>query len=67
MRTNEETLFLRCGYQAKIGGSNVESRQSLILYALEERPRPGSREVRVRAVPDGIMIRNKRREQHGQL
>lgn len=38
----------------------MERRHGIITYALEEAPRPGSREIRVRRAPDGVMIRNER-------
>jgi len=44
----------------------VENRHGIILYTLEEMPRPGSHEIRVRPVPDGMMIRNERGGKRGQ-
>ncbi len=41
-------------------------RQNLIYYALEAAPRPGAREIRVRPVPDGLRIRNKGANRHGE-
>ncbi len=41
-------------------------RQSMISYALEAVPRPGSRETRVRRPPDGFKIRNERGSDHAQ-
>ena len=44
----------------------MKNRHGMIPYALEETPRPGSREIRVRPAPNGMMIRNDRGEVHGQ-
>ena len=44
----------------------MENRHGLIPYALEEIQRPGSREIRVRPAPSGMMIRNERGAVHGQ-
>lgn len=41
-------------------------RQNLITYALEEIPRPGAHEIRVRPTPDGMRIRNRGKLLHGQ-
>ena len=43
-----------------------KQRHNLIPYALEAIPRPGSQEIRVRPAPDGIRIRNRRENMHGQ-
>jgi len=37
----------------------MKNRQSMILYAMESIPRPGSRETRVRAHPGLYPIRNR--------
>lgn len=42
----------------------MESRHNLIPYALEDVPRPGSRESRVRMPPQGMKIRNGRSTSH---
>lgn len=51
-------------YCEKTEAISMESRQSMILYALEVVARPGSREIRVRMAPDGISIRNGRKMRH---
>jgi len=42
----------------------MEDRHTLIPYALEAVARPGSREIRVRMPPDGVRIRNGRKQGH---
>lgn len=44
----------------------MKDRHTLIPYVLEEVPRPGAREICVRRPPDGVRIRNERRDGHGQ-
>ena len=41
-------------------------RHNLIPYALEEMPRPGAHEIRVRPVPDGMKIRNRGERHHAE-
>ena len=40
-------------------------RHNLISYALEVSPRPGMHEIRVRPVPEGMMIRNRKECRNG--
>ena len=48
------------------GGDNMRrQRHNLVFYALEDSPRPGMHEIRVRPVPDGMRIRNKEEQRHG--
>ena len=42
----------------------MDNRHTLIPYALEVVARPGSREIRVRMSPDGMRIRNRRKDAH---
>lgn len=42
----------------------MAQRHNVIPYALEARPRPGSRETCVRKPPDGMRIRNGRETGH---
>ena len=42
----------------------LENRHTLIPYALEVVARPGSREICVRMPPDGMRIRNGRKDGH---
>ena len=44
----------------------IDQRQNLIPYALEAVPRPGAHEIRVRPAPDGMRIRNRGKQMHGQ-
>lgn len=41
-------------------------RQNMIPYALEAVPRPGAHEIRVRSAPDGLRIRNRGANRHGE-
>ena len=48
------------------GGDCMSERHGLIQYALEWKMRPGARESRKRAAPDGFSIRNARGDRDGQ-
>lgn len=39
-------------------------RHNLISFSLEAKPRPGAHEIRVRPAPDGVRIRNGRKQTH---
>ena len=50
--------------ESGLEGWKMHGRQMIIPYALEDAPRPGAREIRVRRPPDGFRIRNERGAVH---